>query len=104
GSELYQLAFRRGCRTAIVRDGGRSIPPLHGNMHRSIWDVAMYVREQLPRRQDLVQLSRILECLQADGKRRQQHRKGRSIWGRGRAVFPSQRNWLTAVKLGRSLG
>ena len=43
GQSYTSFALRRGRPTAVVRDGGRSIPPLHRNMHRSVWDVALYV-------------------------------------------------------------
>src|SRR6266851_961462 len=68
-------------------------------MHRGVRAVALHVREQLPGRQGLLQLSGLLECLQASGKRGEQCGKGRSLCANRNAVLSARHERLTAIAL-----
>ena len=76
--------------------------PLCGDMHRGVRLVALHVREQLPGRQGLLQLSGLLECLQASDKRREQCRKGRSLRANRNAVLSARHEQLTATAFHQS--
>src|SRR5260370_15285764 len=71
-------------------------------MHRGVRAVSLDVGEQLPGREGLVQLSGLLECLQAADERREQFRKGRSLRANRNAVLSTRRKRLTAIAFHRS--
>src|SRR5207302_4981546 len=70
-------------------DAGEHVAPLHRDLHQCIRAVAMHVREQLSRRQGLLQLSGVLERLQASDQGRERRREGRPVlWHRSEILSP----------------
>ncbi len=70
---LQRFRVQRSSRTAVVGERGGYMPSLCRDVHRRLRGSALDVREQLPGRQSVLQLSGVLECLQANDERSKRH-------------------------------
>ena len=70
GMRVNGFQFHHRERAALLQGPGRCLASLRGDLHRGLRAQPLHVREQLPRRQDLGLLRRLLERLQAAGLRR----------------------------------
>ena len=94
GQRYTGLNFNERAEPPSSDGRGAGLPPLCRDVHRGVRACPVHVREQFPGRQALLQLPGILECLQADDKRRQPIRKSRTLRRNGHEVLSAQWNWL----------
>ena len=87
GMRINGFQFHHRERAAVLQGPGRCLAALHRDLHRGVRAEALHVREQLPRRQDLGLLCRLLERLQAAGRGRLGRRQSRALPRYGEEVL-----------------
>ena len=87
GMRMGGFGFHEQAEPPSSRDAGGCLATLRRDLHRGVRPVALHVREQFPRRQGLLQLSRVLERLQAAWQRPRAHAEKADLFAGTAARF-----------------